>query len=101
MRKNRVFEEEIRENAHAEAVKSKICDKNCYDCRYFWGNTDFDACCNYIFAAGKRRPCDPGTGCTVKVKRKRRWVPDRERKQQKEDKRHGLETGSGGKAEAV
>lgn len=23
--------------------------------------------CNYIFIAGKRRPCPPGTGCTVKI----------------------------------
>ena len=55
-------------------MSGKLSGKNCHDCKYFYGNTDFDVCCNYIFVTGRRRPCPPGDGCTVKVKRKRRWV---------------------------
>ena len=64
-------------------TRGKLSDENCHDCKYFYGNTDFDVCCNYIFVTGRRRPCPPGDGCTVKVKRKRRWVSDWERKQKK------------------
>ena len=28
--------------------------------------------CDYIFKTGKRRPCPPGEGCTVKKMRKKR-----------------------------
>ena len=66
-------------------TRGKLSDENCRDCKYFYGYTDFDVCCNYIFVTGRRRPCPPGDGCTVKVKRKRRWVSDWERKQKKKE----------------
>lgn len=28
--------------------------------------------CNYLFNVGRRRPCPPGRGCTVKTTKKRR-----------------------------
>jgi hypothetical protein len=52
--------------------KTSYIDKYCADCKYYMGNCDNTLCCNYIFIEDKRRPCDPGKGCTVKVKRKRR-----------------------------
>lgn len=39
---------------------------------YFFGGSDSSKCCNYIFIRGKSIPCLPGTGCTVRVDRKRR-----------------------------
>ena len=42
-------------------MSDKVSDENCRDCKYFYGNTDFDVCCNYIFVTGKRRPCHPVT----------------------------------------
>ena len=54
-------------------------DKYCQDCFYFRGQSDFVCTCDYIFIAGKKRPCDPGEGCTVKIKRrkKRKMYSDR------------------------
>ena len=49
-----------------------VCDKYCKDCIYFHGRKTFVDYCGYIFATGKRRPCNPGTGCTAKIKRKKR-----------------------------
>lgn len=45
-------------------------NKNCRNCAYFHGSYDESCCCNYLLTTGKRRPCPPGAGCTVKVKRK-------------------------------
>lgn len=55
-------------------------NKNCRNCKYFHGRFDETCCCNYLLMTGKRRPCPPGAGCTVKVKRKRprRMREDRE-----------------------
>ena len=47
-------------------------NKNCLDCKYYQGNHLEYCTCNYLFITDKRRPCPPGAGCTVKVKRKRR-----------------------------
>lgn len=48
----------------------KICDEYCLDCKFFGGPAEFECCCNYFLTTDKRRPCPPGTGCTVKIKRK-------------------------------
>ena len=69
-------------------MSGKLSGKNCHDCKYFYGHSDYVACCNYIFVTGKRRPCPPGDGCTVKVKRKKKWVSDWERKQKKKEDVH-------------
>lgn len=36
----------------------------CPGCLHWYGA--YLKCCNYIFDVGKRRPCEPGEGCTVK-----------------------------------
>lgn len=53
---------------HANMVDNK----NCRNCVYFGGASDHVCTCNYIFMEDKMRPCPPGKGCTVKVKRKKR-----------------------------
>lgn len=42
---------------------------NCFNCVYRgkFGDTH---CCSYILVTGRRRPCPPGDGCTVKIGRK-------------------------------
>ena len=50
----------------------KVCDKFCLDCSYYQGWFDQNCGCNYILIKGESRKCDPGTGCTKKVKRKRK-----------------------------
>ena len=70
-------------------MKEKLCDKYCHDCIYFQGMTDATCCCHYIIITGERRNCEPGKGCTKKVKRgkKRRLKSDRinERKEAMEN----------------
>ena len=51
-----------------------ICDEYCLDCKFFGGHSEFECCCNYLLMTNKRRPCPPGIGCTVKVKRKNKRV---------------------------
>lgn len=46
-------------------------NKNCVSCIYFGGQFDENCCCNYIFVSGHARPCPPGDGCTVKIRRPR------------------------------
>lgn len=41
----------------------------CDDC-FYYRNTGAARYCAYMFITGKRRPCDPGDGCTAKVSRK-------------------------------
>lgn len=51
---------------------------NCSDCFYRGSMGDGSIpYCRYIFMTNQRRPCPPGDGCTVKVKRK---VPRKRRK---------------------
>lgn len=38
----------------------------CTGCVHFYGAYENNRCCNYLFDTGKRRPCPPGEGCTVK-----------------------------------
>lgn len=47
-------------------------NKNCQNCIYFQGTSDCVCTCDYILITGRKRPCDPGEGCTVKVKRRRK-----------------------------
>lgn len=61
-------------------------DKYCHDCIYFHGRFDNSACCNYIFDEGKMRGCDPGKGCTKKVKRKSKRRMKYDREQERKDK---------------
>lgn len=46
--------------------EEKVCDRYCAKCIYSTGCTDWGYVCNYYLETGKRRPCPPGTGCTVK-----------------------------------
>ena len=56
-----------------------VCDAYCKKCFYFQGWYDENCCCTYILTTGQKRPCDPGTGCTVRKPRKkqRRLKEDR------------------------
>ena len=47
----------------------------CEGCKYFGGHSKGAKCCNYIFDEDKRRPCPPGSKCTVKVVGKDRKDP--------------------------
>ena len=47
-------------------------DRYCIDCKYYQGNNESILTCCYIFIEDKKRPCDPGKDCTVKVKRRRK-----------------------------
>lgn len=38
----------------------------CAGCRHFRGRFVINRCCNYIFDMGHRRPCPPGSLCTVR-----------------------------------
>ena len=41
-------------------------DHPCAGCLHFYGAYKDNRCCNYILDTGKKRPCPPGEGCTVK-----------------------------------
>lgn len=53
--------------------KQKVCDKYCCKCRFYIGWCCDTKLCNYYLMTGKRRPCDPGTGCTVRELRNPKW----------------------------
>ena len=44
-----------------------VCDENCHDCFFYRGAWETHMFCHYYLMTGKRRPCDPGKGCTVKI----------------------------------
>ena len=58
---------EIEKRIEAEQA---VFDKACKGCVY----RTADRCCDYIGIVGKRRPCPPGPGCTVKKTGERRRV---------------------------
>ena len=45
-------------------------DSYCENCAY-QGKVGDMLCCNYIFETEHRRPCPAGTGCTVKLEKKK------------------------------
>lgn len=45
-----------------------VCDKYCGNCYYNRRISECLSFCNYYLATGERRPCEAGTGCTVKVR---------------------------------
>ena len=47
-------------------------NRYCRDCVYFIGWFDTTRCCNYLLVTGESRKCPPGSGCTKKIKRKRK-----------------------------
>ena len=54
-------------------MEALIDKKYCDGCVYLSRVYDNICSCDYVFIAGKRRPCPAGTGCTEKlVKKKRR-----------------------------
>lgn len=46
--------------------EEKVCDRYCAKCIYSTGCDSWTYICNYYLETGNRRPCPPGTGCTVK-----------------------------------
>ena len=55
-----------------EKPAKKVSNEFCLDCIYFQGEFEINRCCMYYLTTDKRRPCPPGDGCTVKVKRSHR-----------------------------
>ena len=64
-------------------MAGKVCDRYCLNCIYYIGSSDCLLYCNYYLMTDKRRPCDPGTGCTVRVLRKRKRIPKKERERER------------------
>lgn len=51
----------------------KLVDKSCEGCIHLTQIYENLVCCSYIFNKCKKRPCDPGKGCTVKqIRRKKK-----------------------------
>ena len=44
----------------------------CKGCAYWCGGPTTIKTCDYMLITGKRRPCPPGEGCTVKKREKRK-----------------------------
>ena len=42
-------------------------NNSCRGCFYCGGKTEYVKCCNYYLITGKRRPCEAGDGCTVRL----------------------------------
>lgn len=40
-------------------------DEFCRGCRYYRAYYQVNTMCHYILDEGRKRPCDPGKGCTV------------------------------------
>lgn len=53
-------------------MREKVCDTYCLNCIFYIGTNNISRCCHYYLLTDKRRPCDPGKGCTVKIRRKSR-----------------------------
>lgn len=54
-------------NRMAESLGQAV-DKYCKNCYYYKKmHSESDRCCHYIFIEDKRRPCEPGAKCTVKI----------------------------------
>ena len=54
-------------------MSNNRCDKFCDDCFYCGrinGGNEYSRCCLYLLRTNEKRPCDPGKGCTVKVRMK-------------------------------
>jgi hypothetical protein len=41
-------------------------DEYCIGCVHYYAHYAVNRMCNYIFDEKRRRPCDPGEGCTVR-----------------------------------
>lgn len=57
-------------------MAGKVCDRYCRRCMYYInlsGGLRGLKCCNYLIMTDKRRPCDPGKGCTVRELRNPKW----------------------------
>lgn len=46
-------------------------DKDCIGCYHYRAFSTANLMCHYMFDTGKKRPCDPGNGCTVYVKKRK------------------------------
>lgn len=59
----------------AQLAKQRALRHPCSGCTYYYGHSDYSRCCNYLLVTGRRRPCPPGAGCTVKSKKRKRRNP--------------------------
>lgn len=60
-------------------IVASVCDSFCDGCVYKCLVSIHQRCCNYLDLTGKRRPCPPGKGCTVKIEGKyKRTVEERQ-----------------------
>ena len=56
-------------------MAGKVCDSYCLKCIYYIGSCELARFCNYYLMTDKRRPCNAGKGCTVKIERIRKKRP--------------------------
>lgn len=54
-------------------MAGKVCDRHCWKCIYCMTLSGAYKTCDYYLITGKRRPCDPGKGCTVRELRNPKW----------------------------
>ena len=79
---------------------ANVCDSYCKDCMFSNTTGNGDICCNWYLATDIRRPCNAGTGCTVKKKGQKigkwdyennvKWMnAQKERKEKKRADKYG------------
>jgi len=72
---NAIAKERQRERTRLGIVIPKIApivsNEYCEDCICYYGDSENNKCCNYIFIHGTKRPCPPGKDCTVKKTREK------------------------------
>lgn len=52
----------------------------CANCVYHMKVYSGQICCGYLLKTNRRRPCEPGEACTVKVPFRKRNYPNRGKK---------------------
>ena len=58
-------------------MAEKVCDRYCRRCIYYLNFSGGLKCCNYLLMTDKRRPRDPGKGCTVRALKERQTIKNR------------------------
>lgn len=59
-------------------MKRNLPKHPCNGCIYLEGCYEQSATCDYYLITGKRRPCEPGKGCTVRLETRKRKVKRKE-----------------------
>lgn len=66
---NKSIRQAASENANGSLPVPVENDPTCEGCKYYarLGSGSSQMACHYLLIEGRRRPCDPGKDCTVKV----------------------------------